>query len=102
MIEASYIALLQMLRLLGHLQPAAAHAGALLLRHACLTVTQPQASGSGGAGAGGSAAADPTGRGELLLSSLIAVGEPHDTGSRSECSSAQCDFLSILYCTWML
>lgn len=63
---------LQMLRLLGQLRPAAAHAGALLLRHACLA---PPQSLHGGGGSGGGGTSDPLARGELLVSILIAIGK---------------------------
>ena len=77
-VAAKALLRLQMLRLLGQLRPAAAHAGALLLRHACLT--PPQALGgnstsSGSGVSGSSSSSGPLARGELLLSTLIAIGK---------------------------
>ena len=64
-----------MLRLLGQLRPAAAHAGALLLRHACLTPPQAPGGSSAGSVVGGSSTGGPLVRGELLLSTLMATGK---------------------------
>lgn len=67
---------LQMLRLVGHLRLAVVQLAALLLQDACLSAHEPLPGSPVAAAAGSAEECAATARGELLLTSLIALGKP--------------------------
>lgn len=75
----------EMLRVVGHLRLAAVQLAALLLQDACLLAHDALP---------GTSATDPVARGELLLTSLIALG-PIDGGASSGCLTAVSQRLSL-------